>query len=181
LGLKMNRLTREIAFLFRPNRYSFVGAALGMISVFFLTWIRVPESTRVFIGRQSFSSGALDLLQWTLPFRYNWSYADMVIHGASAWHLPLLVFLLGTVIALVTPVGGFFQIGGLAAFTLMFVFPYSFGYRWYLDVGFYVALISTAIVIQTWRMQADYALGNRTVRNTSRVAAILPRTVGLQR
>jgi len=181
LGPTKNRLNLEMAFLFRPNRYSCVGAALGMISVFFLTWIRVPEETRVFIGRQTFSQGALELLKWTLPFHFNWGFADLVIHGAVVWHLPLLVFLLGTVMAFVTPLGGIFQIGGLAAFTITFIFPTSIGFRWYLDVGFYVALFSAAFVMLAWRMRADYALGNRTVRNTSRVAAILPRTVGLQR
>lgn len=176
MGLTKDRLMSEIALLFRPNRYSWVGAALGMISVFFLTWIYVPN-----FGGISFSHVVPEGLKWALPFHANWSFADLVIHGAVALHLPLLLFLLGTVMAFVTPLGGIFQIGGLVAFTGTFISQIYDGFDWYFDVGFYVALISTVFVMLAWRMRSDYALGNRTVRDTSRVAAILPHTVGLQR
>ena len=178
MRLTKNRLISEMALLFRPNRYSWVGAALGMISVFFLTWIHVPPSWYK-IGR-SLSPGAYDIVKWTLPFHVNWSYADLLVHGAVALHLPLLLFLLGTVIAFITPLGGILQIGGLAGFASSFIYPIYDGFDWYFDFGFYVALFSAAFVMLAWRMRTDYASGNRTVRNTGRVAALLPYAVGLQ-
>ena len=177
MRLTKNRLISEMALLFQPNRYSWVGAAMGLFSVFFLTWICVPPWWQGW----SWSPEAYEALKWNLLFHTNWSYADLVIHAPVALHLPLFLFLIGTVMAFVTPLGGIFQIGGLAGFTGMFISHVYYGYYWYFDAGFYVALISAAFVILAWRMRSDYALGNRTVRNTSRVAAILPRTVGLQR
>lgn len=175
-GLTKNKLKSGIVFLFRPNRCAWVGAALGLISIFFLTWIHVPRLWFFSIGF-SIPHGA----EWAVLFHSNWSYADLIIHGNVALHLPLLLFLLGTVMAFATPLGGIFQIGGLAAFTGTFFSLNYDGFDWFFDVGFYVALFSAAFVMLAWPMRSDYALGNRTVRNTSRVAAILPRTVGLQR
>jgi len=180
MRLTKNMLTGKMALLFRPNRYSWVGAALGMISIFFLTWVHVLPMPRFVVGR-SISPGALDLVKWTLPFHVNWSYADLLVHGAIALHLPLLLFLIGTVMAFVTPLGGILQIGGLAWFASSFINPIYDGFDWYFDMGFYVALLSAAFMMLTWRMRTDHALGNRAVLNTGRVAAIQPHIVGLQR
>ena len=178
MRLTKNRLISEMALLFRPNRYSWVGAALGMISIFFLTWIYVPPSWMM--GR-SLSPDAYDIVKWSLPFHANWSYADLLVHGAIALHLPLLLFLIGAVLAFVTPLGGILQIGGLAWFASSFIYPIYDGFDWYFDIGFYVALLSAAFVMLAWRMRTDHALGNRAVLNTGRVAAIQPHIVGLRR
>jgi len=178
MRLMKNRLISEMALLFRPNRYSWVGAALGMISVLFLTWIYVPPTWM--LGR-SLTPAAYDIVKWTLPFHSDWSYADLLVHGAVALHLPLLLFLIGTVMAFVTPLGGILQIGGLAWFASSFINPIYDGFDWYFDMGFYVALFSSAFVMCAWRMRTDHALDNRAVLNIGRVAAIQPHIVGLQR
>lgn len=180
------KIAREIKSLFKLSRYSWIGASIGVVSILFFTWIYVPHNW--WIGR-GISEEVANQLRWTFPFHAQWSFADLLVHGAPEISVPLLFFLIGTIVAFVTPMGGVIQAGSLAAYmggyiSQIFVRSYMSnyaGYGVYLGVGSLLALVSVYCVLSAWRISADYPLRNMKLRSTARLVALLPRTVGLQR
>ena len=160
-----------------PNRYCIAGAALGLIAVL-LPWVGVESrywgfsfppgydlSFSLWVGIREFS--ALDLLQAAYPLG-----------------IICALFLVGTLMALVSPVGGIPQMFGVLGFAFRYdsaslLAPFGGTYSGdpMIGIGFWLGVVSTMMVIQAPMKSMLLANNGKPVRMLGRFAALSPRTI----
>ena len=161
-----------------PNKYSTAGAAVGLMAIL-LPWMRVEYPfrpvappggvefpMRFLFGIQEFT--LLDLM------------TTAVIASVATY---CLLFVAGTLVAFVSPIGAVPQIIGLTGFALVYgttnltspmgvVIPDPI-----LGLGFWLGMASAVIVIQAPMRSMLAANNGKPVRMLGRFAALSPRTI----
>lgn len=180
MGVSESKAWRIFTPCMSPNWLSVIGAVLGLLSVF-LVWIigdarmimhnpmssNGVEGPRALVGPYWF---ILDLIQRSTP--------DMAMYG--------ILFLIGTVLAVVTPLGGIAQAAGLIGVILTYnsaesSFTTHLTSHAVFGAGYYLALLSTLLTIYSLKPPIPAIQGSKHVRVIGRVTAMSPRSTGLQR
>lgn len=142
---------------FGSNKYCWIGATIGMASIFLFDWIHLTDPVRT---------------HWPFALQY-WAPDPYVDFSDLIGRPGAFIFLVGTVLACVSYLGGLVQTAG---FALILVYKESVGHWPYanshLELGFYLALVSVFFVLVGWGLR----LKNGQVRAYhSRLAAMSPR------
>jgi len=152
-----------------PSPQSIAGATIGLVAVV-LPWL------------------ACERLWWSPDMHYfevwygvkEFTLLDVVFNDALGLSVFCTVFLLGTILALFTPVGSVLQIVGLT------VFSFGFGgiglqtgrvETWSLGLGYALGIVSTLVVVDSMVGTMATANNGKPVMMLSRVAALSPRTI----
>ena len=161
---------KVFSFYSRPNAQCAIGAMVGLAAIV-LPWIREVNSRITVIPPAS------QRFYWMEVY---WNGLDLVIsHVLSHYSLYLLLFVLGTIAALFTPLGGIAQVAGLLGFALTFRF-FNSGLLSYspvnehLSIGYFAAILSTVLVITSSMSAIRNSNGGRPTRALSRFAAVCP-------
>ena len=173
-----NLMRRVVESRVGPNKYSTAGAAVGLIAVL-LPWVRVEYPFRPVtppVGMELPMQFLFGIQEFTLLDLMT----TAVIASVATY---CVLFLVGTLMAFVSPIGAVPQMIGLTGFALVYgttdltspmgvVFPGPF-----LGLGFWLGVASAAIVIQA-PMRSMLASNNgKPVRMLGRFAALSPRTI----
>ena len=160
-----------------PNRYSIVGASLGLIAVL-LPWVRVESAFQRVTPPAGF-----DLPSYIWFGTREYSVLELATSDFGTLSLVCALFLIGTLIALMSPVGAIPQMLGL----LGFAFNYSSSNLFIaysasvpepvLLYGFGLGVASAVIIIQAPMRSMLAANNGKPVRMLGRFAALSPRTI----
>ena len=155
----------------RPNMQCTIGAFIGIISIASAWIVRAPPPIPYPVGHgfHIYWDPHLTLLDLTM-------YGDLDI----AFYATL--FVLGTAIALFTPLGGIAQIVGLLGFVLSYRAYEMSTWRAlfmptvesHLSIGYALAILSATLVVTSASFATRNANGGRPARALSRVAAVCP-------
>jgi len=156
-------------FCARPNLQCSVGASIGLFSIM-CTWIAVRFPV------------------WLLPYSHHPSLqsrnlVEIAVLADPTTQLFCLLFILGSALALISPLGGIPQSVGLLGFVLSYHY-YLTAYQWSswsglfphssLGLGYYLGLASMVIVITSAGGAIRSANNGRPARVLSRFAALSP-------
>lgn len=164
---------RIFRYFSRPNPQCTVGALFGILS-FSLTWIQMSVPS------------------WYLHFHYydpNYNLFEVILVSPPEMSFYCLLFLIGSIVAIITPLGGIAQSCGLLGFILSLRY-FATGYEWSawsrlyeysysldapnLGAGYFLAVTSCVLVITSVNSVISSANGGRPVRALSRFAALTP-------
>jgi hypothetical protein len=166
-----------------PNPQSTVGAAIGLVAVF-QTWL-VREVTW-FSFHIRMSPDLLRQFEETtmiLPGLREFNLFDLILADYLGLSLFCAVFLAGTLISVVSPVGAVPQMVGLVGFVLGYhaldltIQSPSGSPVFSVGLGYALGLVSTFIVLQSPVRAMLAANRGRPVRMLGRFAALSPRTI----
>jgi len=180
VGVSESKAWGILILCMSPNWLSIIGAALGLLSVFF-AWI--IGDARMIMHNPISSNGIEDPRALVGPY---WFILDLIQRSTADMAMYGTLFLIGTVLAVATPLGGIAQATGLIgviltynsaenAFTTHLMSHAAFG------AGYYLALLSTLLTIYSLKPPIPAIQGSRHVRVIGRVTAMSPRSTGLQR
>jgi hypothetical protein len=176
---KTLRAVKAAAFYSRPNLQSGIGAFIGLMSLS-LVWV----------------SRAGPGMGWPLPagFRFHihmqFTIFDLMRHAGHHATLFGVLFVIGTIVALASPIGGVIQGIGLVgiAFRMeslsfaLFSTPghYTTGFHLFLGPGYLLAIVSTILVLTSVSVIRT-ANGGKPARAISRFAALSPGSMSVFR
>lgn len=165
-----------------PNPQSIVGATVGLAAAF-LTWLtRDP----IFHGPWPFiSDDALRREIGLLFVSRDYDLLHVITADAFGMGFFCLVFLIGTLVAFLSPAGAFLQIFGILGFALSagtydrVIYPSDWAAvgGWSIGLGYALGVVSTLIVMQSPVKAMLAANRGRPVRMLGRFAALSPRTI----
>jgi len=174
------RAAKAAAFYSRPNLQSGIGAFIGLMSLS-LIWV-----SRASIGMSYFTVG----LHPYFHFHTQFTIFDLMEHAGHDAALFGGLFIIGTIGALASPIGGVIQGIGLmgVAFrmeSLSFAlnsFPghYTTGFHVFLGPGYLLAIVSTLLVLTSVSVIRS-ANGGKPARAVSRFAALSPGSMSVFR
>jgi hypothetical protein len=170
----LERVLKRFRFYTRPNLQCSVGASIGLFSIM-CTWIviKYPDWFLIPLGVP---------LQ---PFHIHpaRNLIEILILADPTTQFFCMLFVMGTALALISPLGGIPQSIGLLGFVLSYHY-YVAGYEWAawigtfphssLGLGYYLGLASMVIVITSAGGAIRSANNGRPVRALSRFAAMSP-------
>ena len=174
--------------IFKPNYIATLGAFVGLFALTF-TWLNQPIPGMYPVNPiPKTADEGLQRIVGSGPFWGPVGVVQILSSWGSASALALAVFIAGTFIALSTPLGGLIQGLGLIGFAWnapiilrtgaagSTVFGnYSFGPGYFLAVAS-MLIVTYAGISHFWSRGAS-----RFVPSQGRIAALLPRSVGLLR
>lgn len=170
-----SRLRARVVCRVRPDGAAFIGSAICFLSLFF------PWVVREFPFWYTPPRGPTPIRFW-FEIKMEWSFADFLLD--SDFTVILLMFLIGTAVALFFRTGVVFQAIGLAGFLLLVpshFFPdpmrlplYDAFHQYYLGPGYFIALFGVFISMfaakNFWWQRETHAV----VPSISRVTALAP-------
>lgn len=172
-GLAKLRGSRVYSVLVRPSALSVAGASIGIVSILLLTW----GSRQVLVF-----SGDIPTFRPTYWDTEHLSFFDLMKMSELAVAAALAVFLVGTVFAFLMPAFGLLQGLGAVGFVLNYRSAFSespeiseFG------LGYYMAIISTFVVLISSKAAYGHPIGRRPVPATLRIAALSPYATRLRK
>ena len=173
------RAVKAAAFYSMPNMQSGIGAFIGLMSLS-LIWV-----SRASIGMLNYTGG-----HPYFHFHTQFTIFDLMEHAGHDAAIFGWLFIIGTIVALASPIGGVFQGIGLmgVAFqmeTLSFAlssFPghYTKGFHVFLGPGYLLAIASTFLVLTSVSVIRS-ANGGKPARVVSRFAALSPGSMSVFR
>ena len=163
-----------------PNPQSIVGATVGLVAAFQVWMTRAPI---VYGGPVPHPSGDYGFSIIFTATHYD--LFQMISADAFGMGFFCLVFLMGTLLALLSPAGAFLQIFGILGFALragtydpmMYPSEWDVVDGWSLGFGYALGVVSTLIVMQSPVRAMLAANRGRPVRMLGRFAALSPRTI----
>ena len=165
-----------------PNPQSIAGATLGLVAAFQVWLTREP----LFIGPiPRISDDELRDIIHRMLMPEDFDLLQVIAGDALGMGFFCLVFLLGTLLAFLSPLGAFLQVFGILGFALSVgtydpvIYPTSWDAvdGWSLGFGYVLGVVSTLIVLQSPVRAMLAANGGRPVRMLGRFAALSPRTI----
>lgn len=176
-ALKLLERAKEIA---DPSSIATLGAGIGLLSLF-LPWAgRAPNP---FVGLPTISPQLYDQISHRFPYATQYSFLDILDWNLSL-KFCLIVFVAGTVLGMVTRIGGLVQAIGLLGFGIEFG-DFIAGWRqahtsvalhfeFYLGTGCLLAAISTFTILFVGRKRALENPACGCVPCLMRVSALSP-------
>lgn len=163
------RAAKAAAFYSMPNTQSGIGAFIGLMSLS-LIWV----SRWGIVGSFSMPAG--------LPFHFHMQFTifDLMNHAGHDAALFGGLFVIGTIVALASPIGGVFQGIGLIGIAFEMDSLLSVGLHLSMGPGYFVALVSTFTVL-TSVSAIRSANGGKPARTVSRFAALSPGSMSVFR
>jgi hypothetical protein len=165
-----------------PNPQSIAGATVGLVAAFQVWLTREP----LFTGPvPRISDDALRDAIHRLFLPEDFSLLQVIAGDTLGMGAFCLVFLIGTLLAFLSPVGAFLQIFGILGFALSVgtydpvMYPSSWDAvdGWSLGLGYALGVVSTMIVMQSPVRAMLAANGGKPVRMLGRFAALSPQTI----
>jgi len=176
---KSLRAVKAAAFYSRPNLQSGIGAFIGLMSLS-LVWVS-RAGTGVY---SSFPVG------FRFHHHMQFTIFDLMRHAGHHATLFGVLFVIGTIVALASPIGGVIQGIGLVgiAFRMeslsfaLFSSPghYTTGFHLFLGPGYLLAIVSTILVLTSVSVIRT-ANGGKPARAISRFAALSPGSMSVFR
>jgi hypothetical protein len=176
---KTLRAVRAAVFYSMPNLQSEIGAFIGLVSLS-LIWV-----SRAGIGARYFAIG-----HPYFHFHTQFTIFDLMEHAGHDAALFGGLFIIGTIVALASPIGGVFQGVGLVGVAFrMESLSYSLsslpghlttGFHVFLGPGYLLAIVSTLMVL-TSVSAIRTANGGKPARALSRFAALSPGSMSIFR
>jgi hypothetical protein len=160
---------RVFRFYARPNMQCTVGALVGIVAIVLPWAYNVNHYARILIP---YPAGQV-FRMWIPPYQnlldlIAWS-GDYAFYG--------MLFALGTLLALYSPLGGIAQSAGLLGFVLAFRYVDS-NVGWWVDshltIGYFLAILSTVLVVTSTTTAVRSSNGGRPRMVLSRHAALIP-------
>ena len=166
-----------------PNPQSIAGATVGLVAAFQVWLTREPiiySGPMPMIGDDAFR----DVIR-SLFVQESFDLFHVIAEDAFGMGFFCLVFLIGTLLALLSPVGACVQTFGILGFALsvgtydmvMYHSAWDVVDGWSLGFGYVLGVISTLIVMQSPARAMLAANRGRPVRMLGRFAALSPRTI----
>ena len=167
------RAVKAAAFHSRPNLQSGIGAFIGLMSLS-LIWV----SRGGIVGGYPIPKGS-SIIPF-FHFHMQFTIFDLMDHAGGNAALFGGLFVVGTIVALASPIGGVFQGIGLLGIAFGMESVLSYGQHLSLGPGYLLAIISTFMVL-TSVSAIRSANGGKPARTLSRFAALSPGSMSVFR